>query len=37
MICDRFENLKPHDIHHPGCHLRGKYRSRKIVMKFAAE
>jgi YhcH/YjgK/YiaL family protein len=32
-----FAVFYPHDVHRPGCHLRGKHRVRKIVMKVAVE
>jgi YhcH/YjgK/YiaL family protein len=32
-----FAVFYPHDIHRPGCHLRGMRRVRKIVMKVAVE
>jgi YhcH/YjgK/YiaL family protein len=30
-----FAVFYPHDIHRPGCHLQGKQRVRKIVLKVA--
>lgn len=30
-----FAVFRPHDIHRPGCHLQGKRKVRKIVMKVA--
>jgi YhcH/YjgK/YiaL family protein len=30
-----FAVFYPHDVHRPGCHLEGKRRVRKIVMKVA--
>lgn len=32
-----FAVFHPHDIHRPGCHLQGKRKVRKIVMKVAVE
>ncbi len=32
-----FAVFYPHDIHRPGCRLRGEHRVRKIVMKVAVE
>jgi YhcH/YjgK/YiaL family protein len=32
-----FAVFYPNDVHRPGCHLRGKHRVRKIVMKVAVE